>query len=1013
MAAAVKQSPPASPTAEFKPESYGNFDLTQRVKLDYADISVQKWVSRETGLSVVHLDYESPIVKGYFVVPTEIFNDSGCPHTLEQFLQLLPVYIDHILYPTITDAGFVTEVHHINGNGEDAGVVYAEMQGREQTPGDLMALKSQRLFYPPSSAYKSETGGLMEALRVLTAQDIRNYHASYYVPHNLCLIVAGKVSTTDLLDVLQNKVEPNILEHGQKGAPAGWKRPFLETPSVERPVIEKIVKDIVEFPEKDESMGEIVLSQVGPEPSDYLARKAIDILGIYLTDSPVAPLTKEYVEIPSPLCTYIYFAETTRASFISLDVYFGSVPTEHLSTLDEKFRKSLQNIAKDGIDMERMRVILKRERLKLMNSIEAGGGDVFAMGVIGDFLYGAKDGSELKPAMAEIKRFADLETWTSQQWVDLLTKYYISNPYVAVRAKPSALLPAKLETEEKARIDEQKARLGPAGLKHLAKVLEDAKKEHEKEIPKEVLTSFPVPDVKSIRWIDVQSARNEPSGDKVGKNANVTSAELDKHIASDKTEVPFFVEFDHVQSSFVTISAYLSTAEIPERLRPYLSAYLSSFYSLPVTRSDGTKLTHEEVVNQLDDLTVSYDTGLGIGDYFCENVRLSIKVEIEQYETAVAWLKDLIFGSEFTKDRLEVTIAKIQQSLPELKRDGSTVSNAVNTGLFFKPTSSYVGSTILSQMEVIPRLAKELQDSPEAVIKDFETLRELVTKPTGVRFSVTGNVLAVPQPRKPWSLFDKLSTSELHPPPFSKDYLTELGKAPVKKAVVLTLPTIESSFGVHTAKGIVGWDHPEYPALRVACEVLDGIESFLWRYIRGSGLAYGSNMSIDLESGLVGFTVFRAPDAYKAYAEGLKVVRGLTDGSIPMDEISLDGAKSSLVYSVTRSVSSPGRAALEAFTNQTFRGVPADNARRLLERLQNVTLDDVKGALQKYILPLFDPESSVAVIVSGPSKSDSIAEQLKSAGFDVERRTLDVGPDEDGSGSEETGSESSEEESGR
>ena len=26
------------------------------------------------------------------------------------FLQLLPVYVDHILYPTITKAGFVTEV---------------------------------------------------------------------------------------------------------------------------------------------------------------------------------------------------------------------------------------------------------------------------------------------------------------------------------------------------------------------------------------------------------------------------------------------------------------------------------------------------------------------------------------------------------------------------------------------------------------------------------------------------------------------------------------------------------------------------------------------------------------------------------------------------------------------------------------------------------------------------------------------------------------------------------------
>lgn len=52
----------------------------------------------------------------------------------------LPVYIDHILHPTITDASFTTEVYHINGKGEDAGVVYSEMQARENQAGDLMAL---------------------------------------------------------------------------------------------------------------------------------------------------------------------------------------------------------------------------------------------------------------------------------------------------------------------------------------------------------------------------------------------------------------------------------------------------------------------------------------------------------------------------------------------------------------------------------------------------------------------------------------------------------------------------------------------------------------------------------------------------------------------------------------------------------------------------------------------------------------------------------------------------------
>ena len=59
----------------------------------------------------------------------------------EGFLNMLPVFVDHILYPTITTAGFVTEVHHITGKGENAGVVYSEMQGRENQSGDLMALE--------------------------------------------------------------------------------------------------------------------------------------------------------------------------------------------------------------------------------------------------------------------------------------------------------------------------------------------------------------------------------------------------------------------------------------------------------------------------------------------------------------------------------------------------------------------------------------------------------------------------------------------------------------------------------------------------------------------------------------------------------------------------------------------------------------------------------------------------------------------------------------------------------
>jgi hypothetical protein len=69
--------------------SHGNFDLVQRFNIDNTDVNVSKWRSRETGLSIVHLDYEgirysctrlgdlltipssAPLVNGYFVVATE------------------------------------------------------------------------------------------------------------------------------------------------------------------------------------------------------------------------------------------------------------------------------------------------------------------------------------------------------------------------------------------------------------------------------------------------------------------------------------------------------------------------------------------------------------------------------------------------------------------------------------------------------------------------------------------------------------------------------------------------------------------------------------------------------------------------------------------------------------------------------------------------------------------------------------------------------------------------------
>ena len=65
----------------------------------------------------------------------------------------------------LQESGYITEVHHINGEGEDAGVVYCEMQARENSGESRTHLEMLRAMYPGHCGYKSETGGIMKNLR--------------------------------------------------------------------------------------------------------------------------------------------------------------------------------------------------------------------------------------------------------------------------------------------------------------------------------------------------------------------------------------------------------------------------------------------------------------------------------------------------------------------------------------------------------------------------------------------------------------------------------------------------------------------------------------------------------------------------------------------------------------------------------------------------------------------------------------------------------------------------------
>jgi len=108
----------------------------------------------------------------------------------------------------------------------------------------------------------------------------------------------------------------------------------------------------------------------------------------------------------------------------------------------------------------------------------------------------------------------------------------------------------------------------------------------------------------------------------------------------------------------------------------------------------------------------------------------------------------------------------------------------------------------------------------------------------------------------------------------------------------------------------------------------------------------------------------------------------------------LDAAKSSIVYAVTKNVSTPGRAAIVSFSNQALKNIAQSHQIDLLEKYEDVTKQDALEAIRKYLFPLFDSSTSTAVVVTSPGKSEEIKESLTQAGFEVTQRQLEVDPDE-------------------
>ncbi|XP_013400143.1 uncharacterized protein C05D11.1 [Lingula anatina] len=1007
-----------------------DFELVCSATANSGKIPVYKYKSRSTGLTVSIAQVDGPTVSGYFCLATEAHDDDGLPHTLEHlvfmgsekypykgvldllanrclasgtnawtdtdhtcytmqtagdegFLTLMPIYVEHVLFATLTDSAYLTEVHHVTEQGEDAGVVYCEMQACENTGEGRTRLALLRAMYPGHCGYKSETGGMLENLRISTSnKKVVSYHQEFYRPENLNLIITGQVNPQDVFKALE-PIQQKILA---KGKQAQFVRPWQS----EVPPLENSVEQIICYPSDDETRGLVRMAWRGPNVKDLYTHVALTVILDYLRDSAISPLQRDFVELEEPYCSNVSYSMIENREMCHM-LTFQNVPKEKLKEIKPRLLATIGKIVKreEEIDSKRMETVIHKNVLDSMERLESRPHDQIAGDLIGDFLF-SDTGEELVERVNQIEIFRKLSKENKDYWYNLLNQYFMTRPSVTIIGEPSKELHEKMAATEKERIEEQKKKLGETGLAQKGENLKKACEENEIEAPGEVITSVDIPNVSSIKFHPITTCH---SG----------HAEADtKFSGFPLSDLPVAFQLNSINSNFVSLRCCINTDAVPQDLKYYLPLYAAVMCESPLMRNNEL-VSHEIVIQELEADTLSVDTSLGLsggmfthGD-FPQLLTLRLKVECEKYKKSITWIHELLYKIQFKEERLKIVAQKMVNEVSRLKRRGLLIAQNMMKDMSFDKASNMVVMGFMRQHTFLTEMLEKLEKSPTEVIEQMKRLQKLLTLPENITIHMSADVTRLAQltqcdPHEVWKQellpkelqkeVGKVDLAKKQPIKFSHSFLRTLEETSQSMGIICGVAAVESAYLILSVPCLTTYIHADTAPVMVFIQYLTQLEGPMWRQIRGMGLSYGYRMSIKQETGQLYFILSRAAQLSNAYKQAKIIVEEFLTGQTEFTEVDLETAKSSLIFEIIEEETSVSDTAFQSILSY-YRGVEVDYNRQLLQDIAKVSIKDLQRVSKQYFSQLFDQTKSRCAVCCDSAKVEELQKEFKELDRDL------------------------------
>ncbi len=481
---------------------------------------------------------------------------------VQDFYNLIDVYLDAVFYPRITPQIFAQEGWHYELQAPDdplvfKGVVFNEMKGAYGSPDGLLLDYAQQSLFP-DTPYGVDSGGDPRHIPDLTYEQFKNFHQTLYHPSNARIFFYGDDDPETRLHIINEylnefqriEIDSSVPLQARFDAP----RHSVYTYRVDD--------------DSDTNKSQMTVNWLLSEANDPQAMLAFTILDHILLETPASPLRKALLD--SGLGEDLAgsgFVDHLRQSYFSVGL--KGISASDADKVETLILRTLEDVVEQGIDPDTVEAAMNTVEFLLRenNTGRAPRGLVAMIRALNTWLHDDDPLTMLKfeaPLTAIKEQLAAGERY----FENLIGAGLLDNTHRTTTILNPDPEQGKREAEqEKARLEEARAAMGQEQLQAVITQTEELQRMQETPDPPEALATIP-----SLTLNDLEL-----------KNKEIPCT----HYTQQDVKVLYH---DLPTSGITYLDVGMNLRILPQDLLPYASIFAAALLELGTTRETDVQL---------------------------------------------------------------------------------------------------------------------------------------------------------------------------------------------------------------------------------------------------------------------------------------------------------------------------------------------------------------------------------------------------------------------------------------